>query len=97
MLFPSLYEGFGLPVIEAFSLGIPVLTTNTSSLPEVSGGHAVTIKKSYDINSIKEGMTELLEGSKMDKKANLKQWASYFTYKKCAQEYSLLIDSFANR
>lgn len=41
--FPSLYEGFGLPALEAMMLGTPVLTTNTSSLPEVVGDAALTV------------------------------------------------------
>lgn len=41
MVFPSLYEGFGLPILEAFSAGCPVLCSNTSSLPEVAGRAAL--------------------------------------------------------
>jgi len=41
-VFPSLYEGFGLPVLEAMSCGVPVACSNTSSLPEVAGSSAVT-------------------------------------------------------
>jgi glycosyltransferase involved in cell wall biosynthesis len=41
MVFPSLYEGFGLPVIEAMSAGVPVACSNTTSLPEVAAGAAV--------------------------------------------------------
>lgn len=42
-IYPSLYEGFGLPVIEAMSAGIPVIAANTSSLPEVAGGAALLV------------------------------------------------------
>ena len=40
-VFPSLYEGFGLPVLEAFSCGCPVIMSNTSSLPEIGGDGAI--------------------------------------------------------
>jgi alpha-1,3-rhamnosyl/mannosyltransferase len=43
LVFPSLYEGFGLPVIEAFASGLPVITSNTTSLPEVAGEAALLI------------------------------------------------------
>jgi len=43
LLFPSLYEGFGLPVIEAMACGTPVLTSNTTSLPEVAGDAALLV------------------------------------------------------
>ena len=42
-VFPSLYEGFGLPVIEAMACGVPVISSNTSSMPEVAGGAAVLV------------------------------------------------------
>lgn len=44
MIFPSLFEGFGIPILEAFALGVPVITSNTSSMPEIaSGGSALLI------------------------------------------------------
>lgn len=43
VVFPSLYEGFGLPVLEAMALGTPVITSNTSSLPEVAGDAALLV------------------------------------------------------
>jgi glycosyltransferase involved in cell wall biosynthesis len=43
LAFPSLYEGFGFPVVEAMGLGVPVLASNTSSLPELTDAHAVLV------------------------------------------------------
>lgn len=51
VLFPSLYEGFGLPVLEAMLLGTPVITSNTSCLPEVAGDAALLVDP-YDVGSI---------------------------------------------
>lgn len=41
LVFPSIYEGFGIPILEAFELGVPVITSNISCLPEISGGAAI--------------------------------------------------------
>lgn len=51
VLFPSLYEGFGLPVLEAMSLGTPVLTSNQGSLPEVAGDAAMQVDP-YDVDAL---------------------------------------------
>lgn len=51
VVFPSLYEGFGLPVLEALTLGVPVVTSNTSSLPEVAGSAALSVDP-YSVSSI---------------------------------------------
>jgi len=58
LTFPSFYEGFGLPVLEAQSLGIPVLTSNISSLPEV-GGDSVLYVNPYNIEEIAKGMEKI--------------------------------------
>lgn len=57
-LFPSLYEGFGLPVLEAMLLGTPVLCSNTSSLPEVAGDAAIAVDP-YDTAAIAAGLRAL--------------------------------------
>ena len=58
--FPSLYEGFGLPVLEAMLLGTPVLTSNVSSLPEVAGDAAVLVNP-LDVDEISRAIRTLDE------------------------------------
>jgi glycosyltransferase involved in cell wall biosynthesis len=54
-VFPSLYEGFGLPPLEAMACGTPVVTSNVSSMPEVAGEAAVLVDP-YDVRSIADGI-----------------------------------------
>ena len=61
-VFPSLYEGFGLPPLEAMASGTPVITSNVSSLPEVVGNAAMLVDP-YDVNSIANGIQTVLEDS----------------------------------
>jgi glycosyltransferase involved in cell wall biosynthesis len=58
VLFPSLYEGFGLPVVEAMHLGAPVMTSDTSSLPEVAGDAALLVDP-YDTRLMAEAIQKL--------------------------------------
>jgi len=55
---PSLYEGFGFPIVEANQLGVPVLTSNTSSMPEV-GGDAALLVDPTSVSSISDGLRKL--------------------------------------
>jgi glycosyltransferase involved in cell wall biosynthesis len=57
-MFPSLYEGFGLPVLEAMLLGTPVICSNTSSLPEVAGDAALMVDP-YDTQAITQAIRAL--------------------------------------
>ncbi len=58
VVFPSLYEGFGLPVLEAMALGTPAITSNTSSLPEVAGDAALLVDP-LDVRSIARAIRSL--------------------------------------
>ena len=57
-LYPTLYEGFGLPVIEAMACGVPVLTSSTSALQEVAGGYAYLVDP-MDVSAIARGIVTL--------------------------------------
>lgn len=69
VLFPSLYEGFGLPVLEAMSLGAPVLASDQGSLPEVAGEAALLVDP-YDTSSIARGIRQI------DVDADWRAWVS---------------------
>jgi glycosyltransferase involved in cell wall biosynthesis len=58
--FPSLYEGYGLPVLEAMACGTPVVTSNVSSLPEVAGDAAILVDP-YKVEEITAAMRQVLE------------------------------------
>ena len=67
LVFPSLYEGFGLPVIEAMACGTPVLTSNVASLPEVAGDAALLVDPT-SVDQIKNGIERLCQDSNLRQK-----------------------------
>jgi alpha-1,3-rhamnosyl/mannosyltransferase len=85
LLFPSLCEGFGLPVIEAFASGLPVITSNTTSLPEVAGDAALLVNP-LSTDEISQAMLAVIEDDGLCerlKAAGLLR-AREFTWEKCA-------------
>ncbi len=85
LVYPSLYEGFGLPPLEAMACGTPVLAGCVSSLPEVVGEAAVLVDPA-DVSSIREGLRRLLEDDEL--RARLRKEglarAREFTWEKAA-------------
>lgn len=85
-LFPSLYEGFGLPVVEAMACGVPVITSNVSSLPEVAGDAAILVDP-HDPHAIADAVARVQADpaeAKRLREAGLAR-AAKFTWEACAQ------------
>jgi glycosyltransferase involved in cell wall biosynthesis len=85
--FPSFYEGFGLPVIEAMSCGVPVLTSNLSSMAELGGGAAVLVDP-YSEEEIGNGLFRLLTDNSLReelRQAGLER-AAQFSWARAARE-----------
>ncbi|MCB9096158.1 MAG: glycosyltransferase family 4 protein [Arcobacter sp.] len=86
-VYPSFYEGFGIPVLEALSCGIPTITSNISSLPEVAGKAAELINPN-DIDEISKSILEMLVGEEKRNnfiKLGIDQ-SNKFSWKRCALE-----------
>lgn len=86
LTFPSLYEGFGLPVLEAMASGCPVITSNTTSLPEVAGDAGIMIDPT-DQESLKNRILEVLKNSRLSEELNQKGLlrAKTFTWENTAE------------
>ena len=86
-VFPSLYEGFGLPPLEAMACGTPVITSNTSSLPEVVGGAGILIDP-HDVGGLVEAMGRVLTDEPLRAEMRVKgmERARGFTWEKTARE-----------
>lgn len=85
--YPSLYEGFGLPVLEAMACGTPVITSNISSLPEV-GGDAAKYIDPNNVEDISKKITQILTNQNVLKAMSKKSLgqAKQFSWEKCARE-----------
>lgn len=87
LVLPSLYEGFGLPVLEAMAAGTPVITSNVSSLPEVAGNAALLVDP-YNVDEIAEAMYKLFTDTSLREELRRKgrERAQKFSWRKCAEE-----------
>jgi glycosyltransferase involved in cell wall biosynthesis len=91
--FVSLYEGFGLPIIEAQSVGRPVITSNVTSMPEVAGDSALLVDPE-DVEQIRKGIQNLIKDEKLRKDLVKKGFENVkrFTPKAIAQQYADLYE-----
>ncbi|QJE00898.1 glycosyltransferase family 4 protein [Massilia forsythiae] len=97
LAFVSLYEGFGLPILEAMASGVPVVTSNLSSMPEVAGNAAVLVDP-HDLTSIAAGLIEVSEDEAKRKELITKglQRSATFSWDKTADKYWTLFSRFSN-
>lgn len=86
-VFPSLHEGFGLPILEAMAAGVPVITSNVFAMPEIAGGAAILLNP-YDVKEIAAAMRKVLSDavlvSQMVEKGRRR--AREFSWEKTAKE-----------
>lgn len=85
-VYPSLYEGFGLPVLEAMQCGCPVISSNAASLPEVTGDAAVLVSP-HDADALVEGMVTVLtdEDRARAMRASGLERSRLFSWARCAE------------
>ena len=91
-VYPSLYEGFGIPPLEALACGTPVIASNRASLPEILDGHA-TFVNPLETDEIAEAMIDVVN---TEDKLNMdrKQYAKKFTWDRAASELLQLLKRF---
>ena len=86
-VYPSFYEGFGLPPLEAMQCGVPVITSNTSSLPEVVGGAGIMVAPT-DADALAQSMLDLYNNSDLREQMSFNsiEQAKKFSWQKCTQQ-----------
>ena len=96
--FISTYEGFGLPILEAQSIGRPVITSNISSMPEVAGDGAL-FADPYDVASIRKGILNLINNETLREDLILKGLNNILRFqpKLIAEQYAELYRNIARK
>jgi glycosyltransferase involved in cell wall biosynthesis len=86
-LYPSLYEGFGIPILEAMGFSCPVITSSIGSMKEVSGEAALHVNP-HDVSNIADGICKLIENNALREQLTQAghERVKQFTWQKCAQE-----------
>lgn len=96
LAYPSLYEGFGLPPLEAMACGCPVVSSNTSSLPEVMGEAGIMVDP-YDTDGLAQAMREVLTNRKLRDEMVRKglEQAKKFSWERAAEQTQEVYDKVA--
>ena len=86
-VYPSFYEGFGLPPLEAMQCGVPVITSNTSSLPEVVGEAGMMVDP-QDADELCQAMLKIYNSAEVRQKMSVDSLAQAqkFSWKRCAEQ-----------
>ncbi len=86
-VYPSLYEGFGLPVLDAMSMGVPVISSDISSIPEITSDAALLVNP-LSVEEIADALCRVVESSELRKRlsANGLDRSAQFSWKRCAEE-----------
>ncbi len=97
-VYPSLYEGFGLPVLEAMACGTPVVTSNTSSLPEIAGQAALMVDP-YNVQAISEAIAQGLLDENMRSTLRAKgiEQARRFSWAETARQTLKIYEDIVNQ
>lgn len=89
-IFPSLYEGFGLPILESLKCGTPVICSNTSSMLEV-GGKVVSYFNPYDIEEIKKSIEKHCDDKEKFDKQKVEKWLKKFDWRNVADQIKKIL------
>jgi glycosyltransferase involved in cell wall biosynthesis len=94
LIYPSLYEGFGFPPLEAMACGTPVIASRAGAIPEITGGNALLIDP-LDIAGFRDAMRRIIEDKKLS--LNLsdqgRKWVSQFTWERTARETARIYEN----
>lgn len=97
LVYCSLYEGFGIPIIDAFACGLPVITSNTSSMMEI-GGNAAAFADPYSVEQMREKIDEITSDKDLRVEMIKKglERSKLFSWKKAAEQTTIVYQKLIN-